>query len=1000
MAQRFSSVVLLCAVRSREITRLLRLAVPASSLEPTTLKRRMLGVECACLAAIKRSRCIRERFRSKRNGRTSLSAGVRPQRSGGSLGAIRKRPLPDDLQDDEQVVLVADTDDRCIPRVEPVLDALQKSGFGFLTGAKPPTEVTVGDEVIPESCNRIKDPVDRCIFLGHGWPPFKWGPPVSLLSQMSSIVNEEVDVPQSLQHDFACMFDDGVSADRLDGPEVVAAVARASGLPDELAARAGRSVLIEMLTSNDPVDSRGRHPYAAALHLLGLIDYPQHRSQFIPFTRERTWAGLNDEYPNEFPRVPPKFPLPKKQKQKLAVLGGDYGGVQRSHYVLSPGKKTRNEIIDFVAERFLAQVETPAARRVYEGHWPRDPIAQSAEESGGGGGSAGDIEPSSSKAKRGHRGRSAGRWWGKPAVPIVAAVVCAAVILGIGTAASLIESMWTEHDDSDERPGVAVAGWGPERDLASVEAKSSAVSLNSTIDHPDFGDTRNFVQVQEQGAWDTSAEELSVRAGGVYEITAFVHNDAAEDDANAASGVRMSLQLPAVVSGSGAAYALMSSENTRPQTVWDGAVVVAPTSTDELALRYVDGSAVFETTDGGRVELGDELFSSEGAVLNCGHGDGEIRASEGCSGFVRAAFRVDQPDFEVTALAKVKGEDAPYQPSVDTRPGTVLTVRLDYQNTGSTQQNDVGLRVPRLPEGLQYVRGSSRIANSTTGGEWEDTMDGIVGDGANVGSYQPEGSVYYSFDVIVTEDVNLGETSRWLTFDRFALAETNNGTKSTALSFTLLGARSVGNSGNDPAGDDYWEAHWGPDRRLSTVEEGGLPYPEFNSISDGVIGNEVNFVSLKLASDQRSESWTDDLWVDPGDRVLMRIYVNNAGKDSHEVTEAGWLQDARLQVGQSSTTRQTSVYGILTAANSKDVWDGATIHSEANLAAKWVPDSLKIESNYHPGPKGKRLSLEAAEGGGVRLGTEDMDGLIPPGYDYAAYISVELRMVPAERAAE
>lgn len=193
-----------------------------------------------------------------------------------------------------------------------------------------------------------------------------------------------------------------------------------------------------------------------------------------------------------------------------------------------------------------------------------------------------------------------------------------------------------------------------------------------------------------------------------------------------------------------------------------------------------------------------------------------------------------------------------------------------------------------------------------------------------------------------------------------------------------------------PGSSAYWEAGWGPDRKMFLVED-SPSYPVFNATKDGPIGDERNFVSLKMADDTRSGSWTEDLWVHPGDEVLVRIYVNNSG-DSLGNVPAQSIQDASLKLGLTGRKDKHSVSAVLSAVNAQEVWDGATIRGDGTFAVEWESHSLKLESNAHPGPVGLALNLRDAVDGGVPLGGKKMNGVIAPGYGSAMYVTARLQI--------
>jgi hypothetical protein len=95
------------------------------------------------------------------------------------------------------------------------------------------------------------------------------------------------------------------------------------------------------------------------------------------------------------------------------------------------------------------------------------------------------------------------------------------------------------------------------------------------------------------------------------------------------------------------------------------------------------------------------------------------------------------------------------------RPGDKFLIGVSYQNMHRKQQDDVTLSLG-LPKGFQYVAGSSYIANSTTGGKYKPTIDGITSTGINTGSFQWKGNVFYKFTVVMTQDVGrLCDVNAW-----------------------------------------------------------------------------------------------------------------------------------------------------------------------------------------------------------------------------------------------
>ena len=293
----------------------------------------------------------------------------------------------------------------------------------------------------------------------------------------------------------------------------------------------------------------------------------------------------------------------------------------------------------------------------------------------------------------------------------------------------------------------AVFAWGPSRPTFSGATPATYPVFNSMVDNPQVGDERNFVRIREAGVGNYG-NQVTLEPGKVYEVSVYFHNNAASNlnasGQGQAKNATLKMEVPNVVTGgvNAALTGTISASNTNPSSVWDEAYGKNTTNAD-IALRYVSGTAKF--TSNGAIngqQLPDSLFTT-GANLGYDSQNGEVPGCNQYSGFVTFKLRVDQPNFNVIKKVSVDNGTS-WVDNATAKPGQTVQYRIAYQNTGTNQQDNVLVR-DILPQGVSYVPNSTYIMNSTTGGIFKKTIEGITTNGLNAGSYQPKGNVGYKF---------------------------------------------------------------------------------------------------------------------------------------------------------------------------------------------------------------------------------------------------------------
>lgn len=300
----------------------------------------------------------------------------------------------------------------------------------------------------------------------------------------------------------------------------------------------------------------------------------------------------------------------------------------------------------------------------------------------------------------------------------------------------------------------AVLAWGPDRPTYTYDNPAPHVTFNSITDNPNVGDERNFVRIREDVSGSKFVDNVTLTPGKVYEVMVFYHNNAADNLNESGKGIAydttLRMELPGVVKpGVNAVLAgNISASNATPGTVWDEAYGKNATSGD-IALRYVADSAIIASSNGAvkGQRLPDSLFTT-GAKLGYDALDGVLKGCNQYSGYVTFKFRVDQPNFTLKKEVSVDGKT--WVKSAKAEAGSTVQYRITYQNTGTTQQDNVSIR-DILPKNVSYVSGSSLIANSATDGKYEPTIDGVTTTGYNAGSYQPKGNAYFKFSAKIAD---------------------------------------------------------------------------------------------------------------------------------------------------------------------------------------------------------------------------------------------------------
>lgn len=178
----------------------------------------------------------------------------------------------------------------------------------------------------------------------------------------------------------------------------------------------------------------------------------------------------------------------------------------------------------------------------------------------------------------------------------------------------------------------------------------------------------------------------------------------------------------------------------------------------------------------------------------------------------------------------------------------------------------------------------------------------------------------------------------------------------------------------------------------------------FNSISDGVTGDEKNFVGAREntgVSAGKDNVWDgNDITVENGKEYWVRLYVhNNSPKGMDAVAENVRVA---FNIPQKSA-KDIELNGFINSSNAtpSEYWDYVNFHSDTAFHLEYVYGSAILENNAigksveNGGTGAYHLSddIVKAASGGTLIGYDKIDGRIPGCDQYAAYVAIRVKVV-------
>ncbi len=174
----------------------------------------------------------------------------------------------------------------------------------------------------------------------------------------------------------------------------------------------------------------------------------------------------------------------------------------------------------------------------------------------------------------------------------------------------------------------------------------------------------------------------------------------------------------------------------------------------------------------------------------------------------------------------------------------------------------------------------------------------------------------------------------------------------------------------------------------------------FNVLSNSPMGDEKNFVGAR--ENTGVNAGLENIWngneieAEDGKTFLVRLYVDNCSPKGEDAVSENTR--VAFNVPTESGT-ELAVHGFIFSDNADptEYWDGVLFYSDTPFHLEYVYGAALLENRGIGANGGIQLGDEivtkAASENGVQIGYDKLDGRIPGGSTYAAYITIQVTTV-------
>ncbi|MCL1839991.1 hypothetical protein FWF89_03300 [Candidatus Saccharibacteria bacterium] len=189
---------------------------------------------------------------------------------------------------------------------------------------------------------------------------------------------------------------------------------------------------------------------------------------------------------------------------------------------------------------------------------------------------------------------------------------------------------------------------------------------------------------------------------------------------------------------------------------------------------------------------------------------------------------------------------------------------------------------------------------------------------------------------------------------------------------------------------------------------GGRPSYTINQINNGILGNTITFNSISNnpnIGDEKSfvgirektgvnaglgNTWYNSMQVQAGKTYLVSMYVHNNSPKGLDAIARDVVATFNVP---TTVGRSIEVNGFIDSSNANPsrYWDNAFFTSSQDFYLSYVNGSALFENNGIGANGGVRLSDNIVTNSGVRLGYNSLNGDMPGCFEYAGYVTIEVK---------